>query len=379
MLDNADRRQYPPPTDERNTRIRLQHWWLTFVIYAGCAGVMSLFTRSKVVSGDAILAWIVCVLICLCVFHVLIRSGWSRRFEDAALSQAQIVFAIFAVMAGYTITGAARSAVLLPFVVVLNFGAFSIGWRRMVQLTVFALVVMGAVIVWMHARWPGRYSTVVDLSNFLICMITLPGVSALAMRLNSLQARLKQQRLDLKAALDRIQDLATLDDLTGLANRRRARELLLTEVTRVDRAVQSFSVALLDLDHFKQLNDRFGHAGGDQILRRFSEVARASVRSVDTVARWGGEEFLILMPEADVSHAFEAMERLRERIAVLSVTSELGDMRFTFSAGVASHRLGQSVDDTIARADRALYNAKAAGRNRVVLADDANDANATQT
>ena len=363
-------------TDERNTRIRLQHWWLTFVIYAGCAGVMSLFTRSKVVSGDAILAWIVCVLICLCVFHVLIRSGWSRRFEDAALSQAQIVFAIFAVMAGYTITGAARSAVLLPFVVVLNFGAFSIGWRRMVQLTMLALAVMGAVMMWMHARWPGRYSTVVDLSNFLVSMITLPGASALALRLNSLQARLQQQRVDLKAALNRIQDLATLDELTGLANRRRARELLLTEVTRVDRAVQLFSVALLDLDFFKQLNDRFGHAGGDQILRCFSEVARANVRSVDTVARWGGEEFLILMPEADVSHAFEAMERLRERIAVLSVTSELGDMRFTFSAGVASHRLGQSVDDTIARADRALYNAKAAGRNRVVLAVDAND---TQT
>jgi diguanylate cyclase len=360
-------------TDERDTRIRLQHWWLTVAIYAGCGGVMSLFTRSKVVAGNAILAWLACVLICLGVFHVLIRSGWSRRFEDAALSQAQIVFAIFAVMAGYTITGASRSAVLLPFVVVLNFGAFSIGWRRMVELTMFALVVMGAVIIWMHARWPGRYSTVVDLSNFLVCMITLPGASALAMRLNSLQARLKQQRLDLKAALNRIQDLATLDDLTGLANRRRARELLLTEVTRVDRVVQPFSVALLDLDFFKQLNDRFGHAGGDQILCCFSEVARASVRGVDTVARWGGEEFLILMPEADAAHAFDAIERLRERIAVLSVTSEQGDMQFTFSAGVASHRLGQSVDDTIARADRALYDAKATGRNRVVLAGLASD------
>ncbi|QIE30502.1 Diguanylate cyclase, GGDEF domain (plasmid) [Caballeronia sp. SBC2] len=359
-------------TGERDTRIRLQHWWLTVVIYAGCAGVMGLFTRLKVVSGNAILAWIACVLICLCIFHMLIRSGWSRRFGDAALSQAQIVFAIFAVMAGYTITGAARSAVLLPFVVVLNFGAFSIGWRRMVQLTVFALVVMGAVIVWMHARWPRRYSTVVDLSNFLVCMITLPGASALAMRLNSLQARLKQQRLDLKAALNRIQDLATLDELTGLANRRRARELLLTEITRVDRAVQSFSVALLDLDHFKQLNDRFGHAGGDQILCCFSEVARASVRSVDTVARWGGEEFLILMPETDVSHAFDVMERLRERIATLGVTSEQGDMHFTFSAGVAGHRLGQSVDETIVRADRALYAAKAEGRNRVECADNAN-------
>ncbi len=244
----------------------------------------------------------------------------------------------------------------------------------MVQLTVFALAVMGVVIVWMHARWPGRYSTVVDLSNYLVCLITLPGASALAMRLNSLQARLKQQRFrTLKAALNPHPGPCNARRSDGFANRRCARELLLTEVTRVDRAVQSFSVALLDLDHFKQLNDRFGHAGGDRILRCFSEVARASMRSVDTVARWGGEEFLILMPETDVSHAFDAMERLRERIAVLGVTSELGDMHFTFSAGVAGHRSGQSVDDTIVRADRALYSAKAAGRNRVELADNAKD------
>jgi len=357
-------------TDDRHTSIRLQHWWLTVLIYTGSAGVMSLFAHSGVVSGTAILAWLVCVLACLALFHVLIRSGWSKRFQDPALSQAQIVFAIFAVMAGYTITGIARSAVLLPFVVVLNFGAFSIGWRRMVQLTALALVVMGAVIIWMHVRWPGRYSIIVDLSNFLVSLITLPGASALAMRLNSLQARLQQQRVDLKAALSRIQDLATLDDLTGLANRRRARELLFTEVTRVERAVHPFAVALIDLDFFKQLNDRFGHAGGDKILRRFSEVARASVREVDTVARWGGEEFLILMPEANAAHAFDAMERLREHVAGLSVPSEQGDMRFTFSAGIASHVMGQSVDETVVRADRALYRAKEAGRNRVELADD---------
>lgn len=96
------------------------------------------------------------------------------------------------------------------------------------------------------------------------------------------------------------------------------------------------------------------------------------MRSVDTVARWGGEEFLILMPETDVSHAFDVMERLRERIATLGVTSEQGDMHFTFSAGVAGHRLGQSVDETIVRADRALYAAKAEGRNRVECADNAN-------
>jgi len=354
-------------TSESHTRIRLQHWWLTVVIYAGTAAVMVPFTDSRTVSGDAILIWSLLVACSLSVFHYLIRSGWSKRLADPALAQAQILFAVLAVMAGYAITGIARSAVLLPLVLALNFGAFSIRWRRMVELTLFALAIMASAIIWMHVQWPGRYSTTVDLSNFLVSMVTLPGVAGLAMRLNALQARLQQHRVDLKDALDRIQELATRDDLTGLVNRRRARELL-SEMALVEDSRRPFAVALIDLDSFKQLNDRFGHSGGDQVLRRFSDEARALVRSVDTVARWGGEEFLILMPATEEAFAFELVERLRLRIAALRIDNLAGKIAFTFSAGIATHRAGYTMDDTIARADQALYAAKNAGRNRVDLA-----------
>jgi diguanylate cyclase len=199
-------------------------------------------------------------------------------------------------------------------------------------------------------------------------MLMLPAVSAVAMLLGSLRARLSHQRAELQSALARIQELATLDYLTGLSNRRRAQELLAAEIARAERTLQPFGVALIDLDHFKRLNDRFGHAGGDEALRRFADEARASVRKVDMVARWGGEEFLILMPETDGAAGQAVINRLRERLEALSVPSAQGEMRFTFSAGVASHLAGQTIADTVARADRALYRAKAGGRNRVEIA-----------
>ncbi|MCP3721290.1 hypothetical protein [Paraburkholderia sp. CNPSo 3281] len=168
-------------TSEPHTRIRLQHWWLTVVIYAGTAAVMIPFTDSRTDFGDAILIWLLVVVCSLSVFHCLIRSDWSKRLADPALAQAQILFAVLAVMAFYTITGIARSAVLLPLVLALNFGAFSIRWRRMIELTLLALAIMASAMIWMHVQWPGRYSTTVDLSNFLVSMVTLPGVAGLAM------------------------------------------------------------------------------------------------------------------------------------------------------------------------------------------------------
>lgn len=361
-------------TTERHTAIRLQQWYLTAIIYAGSMAVMGLLAEERIVSKRLAFIWVGGVALGLAGFHVMIRTEFSKRFKDPALTQAQIIFAIFAVMAGYTITGPARSADLFPLVIVLAFGAFSIGWQRMVLLTILALSAMGSTMVAMHLFFPGRYSFIIDLINFLVCSLALAGSAAIAIRLNGLKARLQQQRVELKAALARIQELATLDELTGLANRRRAQELLTSELIRVQRTVSPFSVALIDLDFFKQLNDRFGHSGGDEVLRRFSDEARGSVRRLDTVTRWGGEEFLILMPETDDRVAFEVLERLRRNVSAMLIESDAGQMRFTFSAGIATHIPGQTTSQTVARADRALYEAKSIGRNRVMIATQNSEA-----
>ena len=354
-------------TDDRHTRIRLQRSMLSFALYLECALGMGLLTRWGMLAGRDILAWTAWVVAGMGGFYALIRSGWSRRLADPSMSVAQIAFGLGSGVFGYWIGGAARSATLMPLFLIMIFGAFSISQRQMVVLTGLALAALAATMLARHARHAGAGIDVLDLSNFVMVAIVLPGIAMVTILLGRLRKRMAAQREELRAALARIQQLATLDELTGLANRRRGQELLAAEAARAQRDDRPFAVALVDLDHFKRLNDRFGHAGGDEALRRFALEARAALREVDAIARWGGEEFLVLMPGAAEPEALAALERLRARVAALVVPAAAGPMRFTLSAGVAQHGAA-AVAETVARADRALYRAKALGRDRVEAA-----------
>ena len=170
---------------------------------------------------------------------------------------------------------------------------------------------------------------------------------------------------------ERLEALATHDELTGLANRR----LLLRRLDRAmgwaDRYSHDLSVLALDLDHFKQLNDREGHAAGDAALVSVAEVLRALARSVDTVARTGGEELIVLLPETDARGAEAMAERLRRGIANVSFPGSDAQPagHLSVSIGVAVRRSGEPADALIRRADTALYQAKERGRNCVVMAE----------
>lgn len=162
----------------------------------------------------------------------------------------------------------------------------------------------------------------------------------------------------------RMRTLAFSDPLTGCANRRRAEELLALEVARAGRYGRPLSLILFDLDHFKQINDLHGHAIGDAVLRAVTNAVRCDLRGLDHLARWGGEEFLIIAPELSQARASQFGERLRKRIASLRIS---GGIQPTASFGIASFRLGETADMMVQRADRAMYRAKAQGRNRVEM------------
>jgi diguanylate cyclase (GGDEF)-like protein len=157
----------------------------------------------------------------------------------------------------------------------------------------------------------------------------------------------------------RLRDLARVDELTGLPNRRTWSTELPLAVDRARRDATSLSVALLDLDHFKQFNDVYGHPAGDQLLRGAAAAWRSRLRAVDLLARYGGEEFIVLFPAADAAEASQVLERLRG-------VTPAGQ---TFSAGVATWNRQETGDELIVRADKALYHAKEAGRNRTVVHD----------
>ena len=157
-------------------------------------------------------------------------------------------------------------------------------------------------------------------------------------------------------------DLAHTDELTGLANRRRLFDGLEQEMARSRRSLRPFSVAMVDLDHFKRYNDTFGHSAGDELLRRFAFRMARRVRAQDLVARYGGEEFCLVLPETEDDGAVALVEKLRA-----SGAGEDGlGRRVTFSAGLATWDGVESAEDLVLRADTGLYRAKAAGRDRVV-------------
>jgi diguanylate cyclase len=161
--------------------------------------------------------------------------------------------------------------------------------------------------------------------------------------------------------------LAARDDLTGLFNRRHMGELMAQQRAACQREGDGFAVALVDLDHFKRINDTHGHAVGDKVLRAFAEQARAAMRGTDIVGRWGGEEFLIIYPRSTAREAEQAAARLRERVAAAVVTTPCGQpLRFTVSIGLTEHAPPESIEALVERADRAMYRAKTQGRDRVV-------------
>jgi len=163
--------------------------------------------------------------------------------------------------------------------------------------------------------------------------------------------------------------LASFDPLTALPNRRYFMDLSEQEYGRALRHGHDISVAMIDIDHFKRINDEHGHDAGDAVLKAFAGLCAKVLREHDIVCRYGGEEFAVLMPHAALRQADRAARRLGNRIDDFAVEIEGGEIRFTISIGVTAVRVSaESIGDALSRADKALYDAKAQGRNRVICA-----------
>ena len=350
-------------------RIRTTQWLITVAVYIGCGTVFGLAMGMGWVAPDAsMLPWATFVGTMLAVLYVALRSGWSARFHDAALTAPQIVLGVTAACWGYVLGGPVRTAALFPLLLVLIFGTFSLGWRRILWLTVFAIVSLSFSIALRHGPSPGGDWSLdapgmhVDLVNLGMLVVLLPATSLVAVRLSSLRRKLRSERRALTEALAEVQRLATRDELTGLPNRRHIQELLDRELARSARHEHRFSIALIDLDHFKRINDAHGHAAGDAVLRSFAMTAVGGLRGHDVLARWGGEEFLLLMPDTAGPQAEATVWRMLERVGHLPFM-DAGSL--SFSAGVCEYRRGETATQLLDRADVQMYEAKRAGRGTV--------------
>lgn len=167
-------------------------------------------------------------------------------------------------------------------------------------------------------------------------------------------------------ASNKLNRLASIDELTQLFNRRQAKALAETELSRADRNQLPLCVALIDIDHFKLINDIYGHDKGDEVLQYVAKIMRCELRQQDIISRWGGEEFMLVFPETDLTHAEHIGERLRSAISSYSWGTDLGhQIQVNVSIGISQHKQEEKFTRLLKRADTALYISKSEGRNRV--------------
>jgi diguanylate cyclase len=173
----------------------------------------------------------------------------------------------------------------------------------------------------------------------------------------------------LEAKLQHLSELVREDQLTGSLNRRGLDDVFERETARSDRRGTPLCIAVLDLDDFKKLNDTYGHIAGDAALKHLVKIVKDTLRSMDVIARFGGEEFLILMPETSVEAAASTMTRLQRELTKHFFLHDNEKVLITFSAGVALRRPNEEQTELVKRADKAMYTAKQTGKNRVVIAE----------
>lgn len=296
-------------------------------------------------------------------FYLTVRTGLSQRFgKDPSLALPQFFIGLLSLSWSYAITNVTRGAILSMLVLILFFSAFLLRPKSAAQTGAGAAVMLICSMALRQWLNPSHHDGKTEVIYLMIALINIGAATVLAVRLAHLRNRLRMQRSDLQSALEKIHILANFDELTGLKNRRKITTLLQEVIENEDKF--SFCVGIFDIDHFKRINDTFGHLKGDEVLNAFATYAESSLRATESIGRWGGEEFIVVFKNTTLVNGMSSMERIRKFIESADLVG-LGQGTITVSGGLVQHRSGDTMEQTVERADRALYLAKAGGRNRI--------------
>jgi diguanylate cyclase len=328
--------------------------------------ILSIYADAGTLSAIIGPAYAACGLSTVAIYLVLSETGFTERFKDHYFVAPQLLASVAIMLAFAYSVPEVGGMFLCSLFLVFNFGALRSTPLQSAGLwTAMAIGVAALFLLTDKPIGLPQTGSLERIATMLVFVLTIGRCTFLGLFSSSMRQSLYQRGLKLKEAYRRIEELAELDELTGSFNRRCIMRMLDEQIVRAERANMPCSVALIDLDWFKRINDAHGHPTGDEVLRTFAITVFANIRNIDRFGRYGGEEFLLLLPDTPTDRAAGSLDRLREIIADLDWSAFSPDIRVTISAGVATLRPDETSDLLLARADRALYAAKAQGRNRI--------------
>nr|WP_218626385.1 GGDEF domain-containing protein [Pseudomonas sp. dw_358] len=328
-------------------------------------------------SGVAVAGSVLVVLSQIALLVVFL-TGLNKRFADASLTE----FQVWLGLAGQTwliaCLDTARGAFMVLYVVIMLFGLFHLDRRKFLRCAALVFASFVVLNLWEASHGQMRDPRLAFIQGCALFAV-LAWLSFYASYVQASRHRMRQRRYALQAHQDtlrgmmrQLEDLVATDELTSLFNRRHFLRLASRELSALAKGTQH-GLALIDLDHFKRINDVHGHAAGDQVLQTFATVATASLRDGDVLARYGGEEFVLLLLDSHAEDLTLCCERLRLAFADARPEGlELDGL--SLSVGMTLLLPGDDLDDALHRADQALYRAKRSGRNRCAAAWEPIDA-----
>lgn len=324
--------------------------------------IFALFLREGV-SREAFLAGATLLVFFLLVFYVIFTLGWNKRFFDSSLTGAQTCAAVVTMLTVFALDRQSQIA-LNPFLlVVFSQATFRLKPKALVTLSAGSMLTY-LLIILLHGM-DNLDAFRVDVMTWGATTVALPLVTTMGAKIHTLRQALHFTR----HRLAQVEEKAVRDELTGLYNRRQLMAELDAAIVQANSQGSTFCLAVIDVDHFKHINDRHGHLVGDMILREFASVARESIRESDILGRYGGDEFMHILRGTGLKGAVMHAERLRVHTHFLQVHSVMPEKSISLSIGIAQYRLGETAENLIERADAGLYRAKERGRNRVEWID----------
>lgn len=334
--------------------------------YLTDTAVLALYAFAGTTSLTTPPVFLVCALLSVTCFVLLSDAHFNDRFKDHYLVLQQMTVSLLLMLSFIYIVPEVGCVFLCSLFVIVALGSLR---STMVQIGIaWAMLTAGLAVLFLFTKVPvsipdnnfgERFATL------FMFAVTIGRCMLVGMFSSALRESFYTQGLALKEAYRRIEELAEFDELTGAHNRRSIMHALAEESERAIRNRSACSIALIDLDFFKKVNDLYGHPVGDEVLRTFAITMFANVRAIDKFGRYGGEEFLLIMPETAEDTAEKVGDRLRMIIADIDWNSISPGIAVTMSAGVATLRHGETPENLLLRADVALYRAKDRGRNRI--------------
>lgn len=317
----------------------------------------------------------------VCAVYLLYRSGLNRRVDDSVLTRVQMLVAI--AWCSYFISSVQdlRGVALMLYLFIAMFSFFTLNRRQTAQIVALISLAYGTIVFWDWRRSTPGFDLTVNVIQWLILSIMLLGLWMVARYTSQVREeihrssqmikdqnrQITQTNEELNDALARLNQLAITDELTGLSNRRHFRSTVERHIARCRSNQLSFGLCLLDLDHFKRINDEYGHQIGDEVLVTCARVLLDHMREYDFLARFGGEEFVLIVTRGDEAVTRMCVERLRCAVENAGLDLIAPDVDLTVSVGATVFHSGDTLEEALGRADKAMYEAKYAGRNTTVF------------